>query len=179
MNSAQNVHLEVAKTSDLLTLQKVCIEAYNTYFKDHWEGDGHARYLHKEFSTSRLLKDLNDLNIDYYFIMQDANVIGFTKLMYHSPPIDDNHINGGEIVKIYLLGSYAGKGLGSMAMPLMEEIFIHKKKHFVYLKVVDTNAAIRFYQRLGFIKHSRCTLEEPGFKKAFKGMFLMIKKLNN
>ncbi len=50
----------------------------------------------------------------------------------------------------------------------------------MYLCVIDTNRnAIAFYEKLGFVYHSKTRLEEPFFKEELKGMDRMVLNLNN
>ena len=101
--------------TDIINLQKICIDAYSKNFFDHWNDGGLEWYLIKEFSASRIKSDLADKNTEYYFIEHELKPVGFIKIRNNSNtnwPIE----NGVELEKMYIIPKYKGMGIGKLAL---------------------------------------------------------------
>jgi len=166
--------LRKAAFSDLKRLQKICIEAYTLNFHNHWEEGGLVWYLDQEFSEERLMGDLNDTSVYYYFILYKKEIVGFSKLTTNDDPV----VNSVIVEKIYVLPEYKGLGIGKAAMRDIINIAKNKGAKSIFLCVIDTNlSAIAFYKSLGFTFHSNTTLDIPYFKEELKGMLRLTKSI--
>lgn len=160
-----------ATSKDVKKLQNICIEAYSQSFKDHWIKNGLDLYLKNQFSEIKLTSDINNPNIDYFFIALDDVNIGFLKLkIFADVSVEDDC----ELEKIYILPKYKGLGFGTFALKhIIDGMKTLGKKNLV-LDVIDSNTSgISFYKSLGFKKVATTTLDEPFFKEELKGMYIM------
>ncbi len=171
--------LKKALITDIINLQKICIDAYSKNFFDHWNDGGLEWYLIKEFSASRIKSDLADKNTEYYFIEHELKPVGFIKIRNNSNtnwPIE----NGVELEKMYIIPKYKGMGIGKLALMEIITKAEERGKKNIFLGVIDSNLnAISFYKKLGFEFHSKTILNIPYFKEELKGMNRMIKELND
>lgn len=169
--------LKKASLTDIIDLQKICIDAYSLNFHHHWEEGGLTWYIDQEFSRERLTADVANSTIDYYFIQYKHSTVGFIKIN-NNAIIDIPKRRGAELEKIYVLPEYKGKGIGKSALQEIIQIITIQKKKALFLCVIDTNhSAISFYKKLGFNLHSKTRVEIPFFKEALRGMYRMVKEL--
>ena len=173
------MELKKASLEDINELKKICRDAYSLNFHSHWNEGGLKLYLEKEFSNTRLKRDLKDKNINYYLINSKEKTVGFVKIKNNSLPnlpIED----GIEIEKIYVLPAFKGMGIGKLTV---DEILKKAKefgKKILFLCVLDTNKdAITFYEKLGFKFHSKTILDIPYFKDELKDMNRMYMELKS
>lgn len=158
-------------------LQQICIEGYSKSFYDHWDEGGLQWYLDREFKDEKLISDLKDSTVSYYFIILDNTKVGFIKIKNNSLP--QLPINEGvELEKFYILPKYKGMGIGKVALNKIIERTKERKKKILFLCVIDSNtSAISFYKKLGFTFHSKTRLDVPYFKEELKGMHRMFIEL--
>lgn len=168
------MNLIEATIEDFKSLQELSKEAYLQNFASHWEENGLDLYLEKEFGDERFKSDLNNTTIGYYFIEFENQNVGFVKMNYKtSDELSD--LDNCELEKIYILPKYKGLGLGKLALNAVISETIKRNKRSLFLCVIDNNTnAIAFYQKLGFIFHSKTRLEAPYFKEELKGMHRMV-----
>lgn len=163
--------LKKATLSDIKSLQEICIEAYSKSFKGHWIKNGFDLYIESQFSETKLTEDITNPNTDYYFISFNDNHIGFLKIKYS---INDALKDDSELVKIYILPEFKGKGIGKFALQQTINNLRTIGKKNLLLDVIDTNTnSISFYEKMGFKKTGVTTLEEPFFIDELRGMFIM------
>ena len=173
------MELKRASLEDINELKKICIDAYSVNFHNHWNEGGLKWYLDKEFSITRLKRDLRDKNINYYLINSKEKTVGFVKTKNNSLPnlpIED----GIEIEKIYVLPAFKGMGIGKLTVNEIIKKTKELGKKILFLCVLDTNKdAITFYEKLGFKFHSKTTLDIPYFKDELKGMKRMYLEMKS
>ena len=139
------MELKRVSIKDKSELAALCIESYSKTYHDHWEDDGLALYLEREFEDQRITLNLSSNNITYYFIELQGNHIGFIKInTTSSVPGIENAI---ELDKFYILSQYTGMGIGNLAFYALLKQTELQVKESMSLCVIDTNKnAIRFYK---------------------------------
>lgn len=172
------MELKRAFIKDITQLKKICIDAYSLNFHDHWNDGGLEWFINREFSNERLLSDLSDKNIEYYFITHKEQQVGFIKIK-SNVSVNFHVENAIELEKIYVLPTCKGLGIGKLALNDVIKKMEERRKKNLFLCVIDTNInAIAFYEKMGFKFHSKTILDLPYFKEELKGMHRMVKKLN-
>lgn len=170
--------LRKVNVTNIHSLQKVCIDAYSLNFHHHWNPGGLTWYQEREFGYDRLIRDLNDSDIEYFFIHQNENPIGFIKI--RSVTMTEyalDHVV--ELEKIYIIPDKKGAGFGKKALTELIDILKEKGKEYLFLGVIDTNLpAIAFYKKIGFKFHSKTLLDIPFFREELKGMHKMMLQLS-
>lgn len=172
------VKLKKALKENISELRQICIDGYSVYFRDHWNENGLEWYLDKQFSLKKLKSDLNNKDIDYYFINIIDIPVGFIKINNNS--VSNLSVDScAELEKMYVFPVYKGKGIGKKALNKVLEITQKKGKKILFLDVLDTNKnAIAFYEKLGFNFHYNFSLDLPYFKDHLRGINRMFKELN-
>lgn len=171
--------IRLAELSEINSLNQICEKAYSDTYAFHWETPEFlGKYVKKEFSVERLLKDVSDPKIRYFFIFQNETPIGFIKLQFEPNYQDFERDKTVEIVKFYIVPEQINKGFGSEVFKQVLEFIKINKQENIVLNVLDSNiGAIHFYKKLGFEYHSDTKVTEIGFLEKFRGMQLMTKKI--
>jgi ribosomal protein S18 acetylase RimI-like enzyme len=161
------------KIPDLNELQDICIRAYAGNFSDHWLENGLELFLEEEFGIDKLAKDLREEFFTYYFISVGGEVRGFLKVDYNLP-ISEYPEKSSELVKIYVLAEYKGKGYGSAAMLELIRLLRGQGKENLFLYVINSNLeGIAFYKKMGFSYYGKFRLEAPFFREELRDMDCM------
>ncbi|MCB9278216.1 MAG: GNAT family N-acetyltransferase [Lewinellaceae bacterium] len=161
-------------------LHEVAKTAYAGNFHTHWEAGGLEWYLDREFGIARLTADLEKPDIVWWLIYVEEAPVGFVKLNTRSG-LDDLPAEACcELEKIYVLPDLKGGGIGKKVLAeLIDRVGETAGKRILHLCVLDTNLpSIGFYKKAGFTFHSKCRLELPYFKDAFRGMDRMVLDLD-
>ncbi len=147
----QNIHIEKIALKELNQLQQIGKQTfYETFSSDNTEEDM-QNYLATSFSTAKLLDELNDEQVEFYFAKKDKRVIGYLKLNYGDSQTELKDHKALEIERIYVLKAYHGKNVGQKLFEKAMEVARAKKVEYVWLGVWEHNLrAIRFYEKNGF-----------------------------
>lgn len=163
-------------SKDCTSLQQICRKTYSQNFQSHWISDGLEVFLEKEFNLNRLYSDLENDNINYYFIQHDSKIIGFAKITINASFFNFQKV--AELDKIYILPTYKGLGLGKIVINELIKLVKEQGMQYLYLCVLETNSsAIKFYQKTGFQYHSKTIINAPKIKEEHKKMNRMLKFL--
>ena len=107
-------------------------------------------FLESEFGKEKLEKDLSENVSTCYFIFVKKKIRGFMKVDYELP-VRKHPEKSSELVKIYILPQYKGKGYGSVAMLEVVRLLREKWKDNLFLHVITSKP------------WSHCILQEDGF----------------
>jgi len=138
---------------DLKKLQEIGQQTFSeTFAKDNTE-ENLASYLEKDFSSEKLLMELNTLHSEFYFALQNHQVIGYLKINIGSAQTELKDENGLEIERIYVLKEFHGKKMGQFLLDKAFEIAKQRNMEYLWLGVWEKNPkAIQFYKKNGFIE---------------------------
>ena len=162
---------------DIDTLIRISNQFYPEHYSHIWENEDTSYYINLSFTRSAFEKDLKTDNIIYYLIQNQKKHFGLLKLRTHQPVY---HFTGGEALqleKIYLLKESTGLGIGKMAMEFTKEQALLLGKKIIWLDVMTTSPALKFYQKMGFKTNSYYHLDYPGLKNGYQEMQRMILEL--
>ena len=174
----QSVDIRLMQPEDLDTLYKISRDAYSFNFGHHWEEGGLAEYMDKVFSRELLAAELAAPAIHYYVAFVDQEPVAFMKLNLHSNLPGANPEKGIELDKLYILPDHKGSGIGRRFVELAFRVAAATGKETFWLAVIDTNtAAMAFYEKAGFRRHSTMRVGYPKFREELKGMWRMTADL--
>lgn len=123
---------------------------FETFAKDNAR-ESMDKYLEESFSTDKFRAELQESNSEFYFALQEHDVIGYLKLNTGSSQTEDNLDNSLEIERIYVLKEFHGKKAGQILFQKALEIAIQKQVGYIWLGVWENNdRAIAFYRKNGF-----------------------------
>ncbi|MGI9551761.1 MAG: GNAT family N-acetyltransferase [Aurantibacter sp.] len=110
-------------------------------------------YIKTAFSETRLKKELQNPNSDFYFVYADTDLAGYFKVNLKTAQTEFKNRNSLELERIYVLHAHQGKKIGSWILQEVLKMSASAQKSFVWLGVWQKNArAIEFYERHGFEK---------------------------
>ncbi|MBU1144596.1 MAG: GNAT family N-acetyltransferase [Firmicutes bacterium] len=105
-------------------------------------------------SLERSIQIAKDHPENTYIAIVDGKIVGFSSYLEAR---DDDSENSGEIVAVYVLKDYQGKGIGKRLMKVCYQELSHFKK--ILLWVLKSNLkAIRFYESEKFISDGKTKL---------------------
>ncbi|MCH8552117.1 MAG: GNAT family N-acetyltransferase [Natronospirillum sp.] len=143
------VHIRKAKPSDADSLATLCITVWiDTYCMEGIEAPL-ASYVLSEYSADSLKKRVSEKTV--LVAESKASLLGLAVL-------DDGT---GEIETLYVLPRFKGLGVGRL---LVEELKNHSSSPLFLTCWEGNQAALRFYDRLGFVETGETCFELDGKK---------------
>ncbi len=136
---------------DIDRLRSLSIETFRDAFETQNDPDDFKTYLEKAFSSAQLLQELKNPDMGFYFAWSGDRLAGYCKLNFGAAQTELQESDGLEIERIYVAGSFQGKGVGAYMLEEIEAIAKETGKRYLWLGVWQENpGAIRFYERHGF-----------------------------
>jgi GNAT superfamily N-acetyltransferase len=148
-----------ATLADLDTLVSVARRSiYAAFSPEKYPGNPVQEYLDEAVTAAIYEKEFANRRASFWLAVDEqGEAIGFLKLHRHAPPRSMPAPNGRtrtalEIVRIYLLGDYIGRGYGRQLMQHCLDYARQQGLQSVWLGVWEHNApALVFYQKMGFV----------------------------
>lgn len=153
-----NYKIKKVGTNDLKDLQAISRLTFTqTFGADNSEADLN-KYLDKAYAEDKLIKELQNPNSEFYFILVDDEVAGYLKVNEFEAQTEAIDQNALEIERIYLDNRFQHQGLGLALIQLAEKIAHDKNKKKLWLGVWEKNYnAQEFYKKDGFKRFSQHT----------------------
>lgn len=144
--------LRAAVEADLDSLTKLARSSFIATFAAVNTAEDMKDYLQRAFAVEVMQAELSDNHNSFIVAEIDAELAGYAKLRRgsHEPCITaEGHI---EMERLYTATELIGRGVGAMLMQKSIEMARAERCEVLWLGVWEKNAAaIRFYQREGFI----------------------------
>ena len=119
-----------------------------------------AAYLEKSFSPEKQAAELADPGTTFLIAEIDGQPVGYTRLRQDPPPDCVKGMHPIEIVRLYSVKEWIGRGVGAALMQACLNEAARAGHDVIWLDVWEKNPrAIAFYQRWGFQK-----VGEQGFQ---------------
>lgn len=137
--------LRKATEHDALLLNDIGTKSYLHHFAALWNSqDELYAYLNQEYSTAKIIEDLNQQHIAWY-VIENTHPVGLVKLTYHSH-IAETDLVGTLLNKLYFSPDATGKGYGKIVFKLVEALAKQQGDSLLWLDVLASNTrAIAFY----------------------------------
>jgi len=148
------MNLEKIKPEQAEELAELCRTIYQQVYPYLWH-DGGQWYMETRYNAAKLLSEIIDPGVAYYFIEDNKKRLGHLKINL-SPEIDTTQNqsygdsetrmynkligNGLELERIYLLAETAGKGIGRQVMDTVFEIGNQYKQMKTYPRQLSRGA---------------------------------------
>lgn len=108
-------------------------------------------YLHKTFSTERMLEEIADPEILLFVGVVSGTICAYAKLQPTPPRQYVRGLNPIELLRLYVLRAWKGRGIGTALLEAGLNAASDRAYQTCWLKVWDGNAkAIEFYAQKGF-----------------------------
>ena len=125
---------------------------YETFSEENTKEDMES-YLIETFSYDMLESEIKNSGSKFYIVKNNGEAVAYMKLNFDKAQIEPGHDNTLEVQRIYVLQEYKGRSIGKFLMQKALEVGKSSKVDYIWLGVWENNIdAIRFYEKLGFIK---------------------------
>lgn len=143
------IKISKAPVNSIDTILSLGISTYVETYSSKIPINEITKFALEEFNTDKILNEIEEPNIDYYFIKIDDNeIVGYGKII-----IQDESIY---LDKIYIRSKYHRNGYGKYFLEYVEELALEQNIKTITLSVWEQNAgAINFYTKNGYKEHSR------------------------
>ena len=147
-------------TSDVEKLQKVSRETFKATFDPYTAPNDMVRFLEEDYETVKLVKEIENPNSRFYFLMVQNEIAGYLKINVGDAQTEHLRENALEVERIYLRSSFQHRGLGNVLLDFAEKTAREEGKDYMWLGVYEKNVpAQHFYKRHGFSKVSQHTFQ--------------------
>ena len=147
--NALTFRIATAEDTDLLS------ELGATTFRETFAGSNSAQdmeiYLRENFVRERVAEEIADPLSTFLIAEISGKPVGYAKLRRSDPPVSVNGSNPLELVRLYLLESQIGKGVGAALMRACLREAESRGHGTLWLGVWEKNPrALDFYRKWGF-----------------------------
>jgi len=144
----QIIKIDLSQADTLLAFSK---RTFYEFFAPLNDAANMEAYSASAFTMERMLRELADIDSDFYFAMLDDEISGYLKLNFNNAQTEFQEPDAMEIERIYVSNSHYRKGIGQQLMDFALGIARQKKSRYVWLGVWERNYnAIGFYHSHGF-----------------------------
>lgn len=162
-------------TSDVEKLQKVSRETFKATFDPYTAPNDMVRFLEEDYETVKLVKEIENPNSRFYFLMVQNEIAGYLKINVGDAQTEHLRENALEVERIYLRSSFQHRGLGNVLLDFAEKTAREEGKDYMWLGVYEKKVpAQHFYKRHGFSKVSQHTFQVGSDPQTD---WLLVKKL--
>jgi ribosomal protein S18 acetylase RimI-like enzyme len=158
MKSKLEDKINIVKTSlnNIDELQSIGRQTFYETFSAKNTEENMKIYLKEVFSTDKLIDELNNENVEFYFAISENSVIGYLKLNFGAAQTELKNDKAIEIERIYVLKEFHGKKVGQILFEKAIEIANQKNAEYIWLGVWEENTrAINFYKKNEFIEFDK------------------------
>lgn len=148
-----NVKFSIVSQNQVPQLQKVSKNTFIEAFAKDNTRENLDAYLASAFSLTSLISEINNPNTRFYFIEIEAQIVGYYKINIGESQTEIKADDSLELERIYIMADHQGKKIGEKIILAVGNIAQKEGKRYIWLGVWERNKkAIKFYERLGFIK---------------------------
>ena len=115
-------------TSDVEKLQKVSRETFKATFDTYTAPNDMVRFLEEDYETVKLVKEIENPNSRFYFLMVQNEIAGYLKINVGDAQTEHLRENALEVERIYLRSSFQHRGLGNVLLDFAEKRRVKKVK---------------------------------------------------
>jgi ribosomal protein S18 acetylase RimI-like enzyme len=149
------INIRNASLSDAEILNEIARKSFYDAFAHHPKNapEDMQAYMDETFTVEVISAELSDKNSIFFVAEIDNKIVGYAKLKQNSR---EEGILGGnpiELVRLYSLNEFIGKGIGKSLMLKCLEFAREQKHDIIWLGVWEYNYnAQSFYTKFGFEK---------------------------
>lgn len=142
--------------SDIDLLQNIGRQTFYETFSEGNTEENMKKYLEEGFSIEKLGAEINNPDSEFYFALQENQVIGYLKINFGESQTELKDETAIEIERIYVLKEFHGKNIGQLLYEKAIQIAKDKNANYIWLGVWEENPrAIKFYKKNGFVEFDK------------------------
>ncbi len=174
---SKEIELREILNSDTATLFNLMSEVYPAAYDYFWE-DGGKWYIKSQYSKENILKELDEENTSYYFVIFKGEIIGNFRIHWNKKLEGFDDKKTVKLHRIYLHAKAQGNGIGKKLLLWLEEEAIKKQYELIWLDAMDEKPqAFQFYKKMGYQYHSHCFLPFDLLHDEYRKMSQIYKQL--
>ncbi|ERI91855.1 putative protease synthase and sporulation negative regulatory protein PAI 1 [Clostridiales bacterium oral taxon 876 str. F0540] len=148
-----NLLIKECSLKDIEKVKHICEKTFYETFSGENTKDDMENYLKENFSYEKLESEITNNYSKFYIVEDNEEVAAYMKLNFDKAQTEEGHNHTLEVQRIYVLQEYKGKHIGKMLIQEAIEIGKINNLNYIWLGVWEHNlAAIRFYEKQGFVK---------------------------
>lgn len=152
------MQLVKCEMKDAARLRELAVKTFRDSFGGVNTEENMKEYIDSALSEGKIESDLQNDAVVYYLAVEDGSERGYLKLNLPPAQMELQDERSVEIERIYLCKECQGKGYGKILINAAVEYAREQGKKYIWLGVWEHNeAAIRFYERAGFVRFSEHT----------------------
>ena len=168
--------IKTCTKEDINDLLQVARQSYLEHYTYLWFDEGEG-YMQASFNFDKLDHELSNPNAAFFLLYEEDRPVGLLKLNINSATAGFSADTALELERIYFIKEAAGKGLGKAAINFVSNFALQRNKSIVWLKAMDSSAAVEFYKKRGFQITGEFELSYPHLRDEFKKMYVMVLRL--
>jgi ribosomal protein S18 acetylase RimI-like enzyme len=142
--------------ADLERLVLISRKTFTDAFAAQNDPEDFEHYLNTALTSETLANELNHSHTSFYFVKNSKETVGYFKINDAKAQTDIHDKSSYELERIYVVSGYQGHGIGEWMIEQVVHLAQKAKKDYIWLGVWEENtAAIRFYEKKGFLKFGR------------------------
>lgn len=139
-------------------IKKIGEDTFRETFSEMNTEDDMKKYLSENFSTEKLSEEISNNNSEYYYAMEQGDIMGYLKLNFKDAQTELKDSKSLEIERIYVLKEFQEEGVGLSFLNKAKQRAKQCNLDFIWLGVWEENSkAIHFYKKHGFEKFDKHT----------------------
>ncbi len=154
-----------ASESDVELIQSAATESWHAAYKDIYPTEYISNFLQQAYSTEALLESISNPGSIFLVAKNRNQVIGFCHF--------DDMGNGPELLRLYVIPSGWGAGIGTHLLHLIESSLIARglSEYFCYVHS-QNEIGKAFYHKMGFVHNPTHDTQEDWY------MYKRLRQLN-
>ena len=166
------MQIKTCTQKDTRDLVEISTRSYLENYTYLWLDNG-VNYINNNFNVDKINEEMSGANSVFFLVEDEQKPVGLIKLNIDSKTGNFSADEALELERIYFVKEGAGKGLGKKAIEFVKDFAKQKSKKIIWLKAMESSAAVAFYKKLGFTIAGETNLNYPGIKSEFQKMFIM------
>lgn len=173
---SEHIVIRRATVADARILSSMGELTFTRSYADIIAAEELASYTSRAFSLERIRAELAIAEMTYLLALVGATPCGYSKLEPTAPPVAINGPNPVELVRLYVLPDWTGKGIGTMLIRESLDAALERGYRSCWLRVWTGNErAIEFYRHWRFREVGR---EPYHVGRCSETVLLMIRDLS-
>ena len=165
---------KICTEADLDTLVNIALRSYLDHYTYLWTDAG-KEYIQANFSYNTMREELANSNSIFYFIYLQDTIVGYLKINIDRAIGHYSSEEALELERIYILKEATGKGSGTRVIDFVIDLAREKLKTMVWLKAMESSAAVAFYEKHKFIITDAYNLTFPTMKEEYRKILVMCR----
>ncbi len=152
-------------------------ESYCQHYLHLWQNGDPEPYISNSFTSPVVQNEIKNTNFTHFLVQEGQSTAGIIKIVIDAAYGEYEAKEAMLLEKIYLLESFAGKGLGTSCLNEITDYARSLGKTVLWLDTMKNGRPLPFYLNYGFEIIGEKELEFKGVLESQKSMYVLCYKL--